>query len=432
MKRLLALLLALLMAVSLLSGCGGEKKKTFTAETVTCGEDQLAQTGIQLYVPDYTDELTWLVLTDESGRAIPQADFGYLGVVWHFRAEQAAKDAPYNFSDLDGKWTEEGSWGNETVDAELHTDGQRGWGGWIDADGIAYNVFSEKCSMEELMDVVGILADAKDFYNTDPNYVDDGVVTQMELEGFDLFDYLWKYDDADSYLRIFPNKTYYTVDAALDVTSRRCFCAMQEGSDNTLVLYDENGAPAQTLTAEKVGEGDYGVIIVLTDENGRTLSLPADGDVMAAPVPAGSYYCFISSIYYGDGSLVLLEMLDQWFTEEEVAAMKVGGTVTMCEDWMGDVEIGSMEKQADGSYLINGDIRLRYSDEDQLWRWTDPGISWMACVGTALFAKNAEFTDSIDGTHKTLDACIAANDMVYGTVVVKNGEVQSVEVDNAF
>ena len=59
MKKLIALLLTFVLALGLLTACGSV---TATEETVTCGEDQLERTGIQLYVPSSAENVQWQVL----------------------------------------------------------------------------------------------------------------------------------------------------------------------------------------------------------------------------------------------------------------------------------------------------------------------------------------------------------------------------------
>ena len=424
MKRKIALLLSLAMLLALLTACGS-KTVTYQQETVADGEEQEQRTGIRLYAPMEGENPEWLVITGSDGSTMAQVDFDYNGEKWHYRAEKTDKTEDYNFSGLDYKWTEEGSWGIDDLSGNAYACDKGGYLGWVDTErGVAYNVFSDTATVDTLWDVAYAAADAEFFQSqSDEPYVDDGEWTVTETTPADwIASSVWKYDDCDAYVHVLGNKTYAFYGANFETDGVVRF--WKKLDDNTIVLYNEFGGEDTTLTCEGTWDD-----CVVTDGVGDTLHA-FDGAMN------GDYYCMMNDTYLDGDTLTLTASLNYWLSNDEVMELAAGSVINHSDmDFMA-INVTKVEKKSDTWYVITDEneqeMNLTRFFGGAAWKLETDMAGWER-MGTCRLVPETEFTDMADdGAHSSLADCMAAHDFIYVTVRVKDGKAVSINVDDIF
>ena len=405
-------------------------------------EDQLAQTGITLDIPKDAKSVSFYVRTNGDGCLTPQTNFTYQGAEWCFRAEPTLNTEPYNFSDFEDGWDDEGVWGDESHDAFAccRADGC-GWIGWVDVvPGLGYILYSESCDIDSLFEVMSAVSDAEWLRTSgsgDDVYVDDGEYTTSVISGFDLFPYIWKYDDDGSFIRIRDDRTYLTADTEKNVNSPVLGCMMadvEEGEAETLQLLDAQGAAVQTLSVVRDDDFETTHSYALVDGDGRWLHMPAEPLSADYGALSGTYRCYIAESYLSGGILYVMECIDPMYPTAEIEALQVGGTLSVCDYWNTEYPVESLEPQADGSILLNDTMRLSPVDGSDFMVLTGHDLNWMCYAGSAAVSADTVFTDSTESDvhYPSLESCLQENGSVLARVTVQSGMVTGVEAYSIF
>lgn len=419
MKRKLASLLCAALVLSLCA-CG----KTEPLPRSLSAEEQLAESGIALYPPITAEEATyWMVKSPTNGKAIPEVTFIWQENTYQYRAERTDKTEPYDFTGLDTVWTEEGSFGDDDREGVAFVGDDGGYLCWVD-DGVAYLVMSTDTNdMFALFDVGHEIAtmDAWGGQMTDPDYVDDGEITESVMTPAEQMEGVWRYDSTGTMLRIgdFTYQMFDAEGAPVDEVIR--FWDVDPADENTIVLRHENGETYVTLTLSGEDWND----LALTNGDGETLHR-WDG------APDGMYYAYMAESFVEDGKLYLMDGNHYWLRDETVAGLQVGDTVELQPGGYTSLVVEELEKLSDTAYRLDPWTEIHYDSKALAWQVIGEGMTGFTLVGNVPLSRELNVVDEIDHQHTDLQDCLEAHGSVYAHVEVVHGEVKSIDVTSEF
>ena len=408
MKKIFAIILALVMLAGLLTACGG--KSGSDAVSVT-KEEQLERTGIDLQVMDYCESVEYFVVAGKNGTEIPQITFDWDGVTYCYRAEYTNAAEPYNFSEIDGEWswTGSGSVGDNGEVPTCSAGGANGsWSAWI-RDGIAYVL---SCPVEESsVDSIATNLVFPELWVSS----DDGTLTELQSSPAELLaGSVLKYDDGEEYLWVVGNKTYVHCSGNRTPDGKLRF--WQKLDDNTVELLDENNAAVLTLYAA----GSYEDLTVI-DNAGRSLSR-YDGTL------DGTYYCQMTANFYDGEVLYLMYKLPYWVSADEASALEAGSVMNATDHDFTAVTVTAVQPVSDTQMTVTLDDEREYDltwDADAgAWLVNGDSESW-EYIGQCAVTADTVFSGS---DYADLGECLNAGKRVYANVTVVGGVATEIEV----
>ncbi len=229
---------------------------------------------------------------------------------------------------------------------------------------------------------------------------------------------LYRYSNGEAYICILDNHTYAKYDFERNTDGIVRFWSRQD--NNNLVLYDENGAVADTLYAEETDDR-------VTVKNGSEMVLKPFDHVMN-----GTYDCLISAISYSKSMLLVMQELPFWVSDEDAAALEVGSTLNNTDLSYFGISVESLEKKSDSLYLINDEMELTRDDEAGAWKLST-GFTMLQQIGRCTVDEKTLIKDiAHNGEHVTLDDCLRASDSVEARITVKDGRATELEILSVF
>ena len=384
-----------------------------SAELVSVSrEEQLAQTGIELPIPEAAENAEWFVWTNAEGISCPQVEFDYDAVRYAYRAEPTAKLEPYDVFgyEKDWEWTSEG-----TVEDRAFIGAgcaEVCWSAWLDVvPGIAYTLSGQD---EDL----SFLAERLAFGNLTEESGEEEQWEVIEPKPVDSIIGTFKAETGEWYLCVNTNRTYAIYD--LNFNSDGLVRFWDTPDEQTMVLYDEHGEETMRLHAE----GTYPETVI-TNQDG--VKLTEFDQVMN-----GTYECYVRDLFVDDDLLIVMQVLSHWISDAEVAALQVGSVINHTEMEMFDVTVESIEKKDDTWYVINDEFDLKRDDAASAWIFYDD-VPMFQRIGHTRLSENMVFT-SVPGdtTCKTLQDCFKAYDDVIARIVVNDRVVESMEIIDTY
>lgn len=394
-----------------LCACGRAKLKLPRSQTAA---EQLDETGITLRTPYGAEQVNYWMVEGPSGKAIPEVRFTWNGAAYFYRAERSEAQEPYDFSGLEGPWSEEGTFGDDARDG-IAAAGEAGvWLSWIE-EGVAYLV----CSYEthDLSDIFEVgheiaAADAGLFSQED---TDEGDYTALEMTAAEQVTGTWRYDSSGALLRI-GNYVYWMYDAEGAPVDELVRFWEEDGEDSIRLLH-ENETPYLTLTLS----GEEWAEQVLTNSEGETLHR-WDG------APDGTYDIYLSEAYLSGEELFLMEQNQFWLRPETVESLADGQSLAVEPGGYGDVVVRQVEQRSAQEYSLGPEVTVRYDETAQAWRLYNTGFQSYRMVGRAALDEDVRFTDRLDGGHTGFMDCLLENGDVNATAEVTHGKVTALRV----
>lgn len=224
----------------------------------------------------------------------------------------------------------------------------------------------------------------------------------------------YKYDDADAYIHVSMNHTYQMSGADMEPNEKVTFWNYLEGTEDTIVLYNEFGGEEMTLAASD------NEAAVITDDNGDTLT--------ACNKPMnGIYKCGMDANFLDGDQLTLTTNLTQYLSDAEVQALEAGSEINVTDmDFLGTT-VEKIEKDSETSYRINDQFTLYFDEQAGVWVFGgDAQLGEQ--IGVATITADTKFEANSAGDFATLEECLKNVDGIQAAVEVKDGVVVSIAV----
>lgn len=411
-----------LAVISLLTlpGCAKTTPEAEPTEAVLTAQELLSRSGITMQIPPQARITQWLISTDNIGNGYPEVNFILDNISWSYGTQHTEKTAPYHFTRTEED-LEPISFEIEDVSCIAVRTAEGVWAGWVE-QGICHNLNSREGTLDDAIETMRhILALER------PDLAESAEFeSYLNLQGShaNQFKGIWKYDDADEWLYIWDNMTYTTAGADRQPDKRIRFARMENGSHNTMRLYNHTDGKILFLIAAQEEESET---VFLTDSNGRTLH--DDNTCMN-----GVYYCYLGNWSLdGTTDMWLTKILDLWLSSSEVNDLVPGGVLHFDDVMIADVPLETVEHKEEGWIVLNGTLNLRYDPQAQAWLLTDHDFLWLSWLGNCSMDNKTKIVDTLDnGKHKSLRKCFEAHEPVMGYVEVVDGIVKNIEITDVF
>lgn len=207
------------------------------------------------------------------------------------------------------------------------------------------------------------------------------------------------------------------------------FCDRQANPDAVLRFWEQTG-PNSIVFCD--GEGGIRETFTAYGDAQRPILHDSAGNryTRCDKVISGRYLCLLTggdAASSADGTLYITRVLETWYTEDEVEAMKTTKQLPVRKPFGPELQISTIEEQPDGTILLNGELVLDYYGNMNAWKLVGFQRT-LAGIGPAPISENCAFLDMYHrDVHNKLSDCVLPGENVTAYLSFYDGSIICIE-----